>query len=399
MIARPNLRPGWFRRTAVIPALTIGLLAASSATVLAAVRPAGSAAARTAAAPALLGAGQVGSRLAVPWKKVGPGWELVQYSASTAAEPSKAGPHTLYLVDPEGGRYKLYSWAAKKIAPGLLAWSGDKTRALLGISSNELEQITLASGKTSIISLPASAQAIGYTRPDGTSLLAATVTGPYVKVARYTQQGVLERQLAKVRSNGAAVIESPDGTELVIATSAGLELVSNAGHVIRSLPVHGPAFGCYPNRYWNSGTVLAVCTPSSARPRLWLVPLSGRAPSALTPPRTSGPDLGDIGGWKLGGGLYLQALGGCGAVFIARQHANGSISVVNVPGAPADDNHIISALGSRLLVQAETGCIGSNSLLWFNPATHAEQWLIRTPHTVQGVQAVIPYYSRENPNY
>lgn len=39
--------------------------------------------------------------------------------------------------------------------------------------------------------------------------------------------------------------------------------------------------------------------------------------------------------------------------------------------------------------------MSSNSLLWFNPATHAEQWLIRTPGTAYGVTAVVPFYSRE----
>ena len=65
---------------------------------------------------------------------------------------------------------------------------------------------------------------------------------------------------------------------------------------------------------------------------------------------------------------------------------------------PADPNHVLTASGSRLLVQAPTSCIGSNSLLWFNPGTHAEQWLIRAPSNVIGVENAIPFSSRQNGN-
>jgi hypothetical protein len=60
------------------------------------------------------------------------------------------------------------------------------------------------------------------------------------------------------------------------------------------------------------------------------------------------------------------------------------------------DNHVLTAVGSRLLIQAPTSCLGSNSLLWFNPATRAEQWLIRAPVSVVGVGAALPFYSRQD---
>jgi hypothetical protein len=56
----------------------------------------------------------------------------------------------------------------------------------------------------------------------------------------------------------------------------------------------------------------------------------------------------------------------------------------------------VTALGPRLLVEAITGCGGSQSLLWFNPGTRAEQWLFKTPGNAIGVQAVVAYNSREN---
>ena len=59
---------------------------------------------------------------------------------------------------------------------------------------------------------------------------------------------------------------------------------------------------------------------------------------------------------------------------------------------------MLTAQGSRLLIQAPTSCTGSNSLLWFNPATHAEQWLIRAPGNVADVEIAVSFYSRENGN-
>ncbi|MGH3149967.1 MAG: hypothetical protein ACRDOB_04445, partial [Streptosporangiaceae bacterium] len=62
------------------------------------------------------------------------------------------------------------------------------------------------------------------------------------------------------------------------------------------------------------------------------------------------------------------------------------------------DNDVLTALGARLLIQAPTSCIGSNSLLWFDPGTGAEQWLIRAPANQIGVTVAIPFYSRQDGN-
>jgi hypothetical protein len=62
------------------------------------------------------------------------------------------------------------------------------------------------------------------------------------------------------------------------------------------------------------------------------------------------------------------------------------------------DNHVLSALGSRLLIEAPTGCMASNSLLWLNPANGAEQWLFRVPGSAIGIEAALPFYSGENGN-
>ncbi len=353
---------------------------------------------RQAAAPAgaMLAAGDVGPRSSVPWRLVGPGWVLAQYSAST---PSTARPTILYLVDPRGGRYTLYTWPASKPTPSLVAWSGDKARALFyaDYPSPQTSQLVLATGHVEDIGLPAAQDPIGYTMPDGLNLLASYIpaSGPD-EVLRYNLAG----QLQKVLVSGHdiyATVDNPDGATLAVSGDRGLELVSNLGGVIRKLPISGSGAGvCDPLRWWSSGTVLARCPSGVTAGRLWLVPASGAAPAALTPARHGGIDLGDLGAWRLPSGLYLQAAGACGSIYIGRQASNGSVTRINVPGTLNSDNFVLAANGAQLLVHARTWtgpapCGPAQSLLWFNPATRGEVWLLRAPSRANGVLAALAY--------
>ncbi|HEY2279379.1 MAG TPA: hypothetical protein VGI00_13555 [Streptosporangiaceae bacterium] len=326
---------------------------------------------------------------------VGPGWSLAQYSASTSgdATPRKAGATVVYLVGPSGYRDALYQWPAGQTNWTLLDWSGDKTRALFSGPDGEVGQLVLATGKFTRFKLPGGTEAVGYSRPDGAAILATQQVMSTDKVLRYDLTGHLEQTLASGPANSASeAIYSPDGTSLAVNGSKALEQVSNSGHVVRSLPVPGDPT-CNPVRWWNARTILASCTaPGQSAPRLWLVPVTGARPTALTPQRgASGPDLGDIGAWPLPSGLYLQALGPCGVIFIAQQTSAGAATPVNVPGATGNDNQIVTAVGPRLLVRAQTSCEPSTSLLWFNPATAAVQMLMRAPAGTAGVVADVPF--------
>jgi hypothetical protein len=123
---------------------------------------------------ALLGAGQTGTLAQVPWGQIGPGWALAEF---TTGSNQVAGPVTLYMVDPEGGIYQLYSWPATTQPWVLMAWSGDKTRALfqeVGTTQPTLHQLTIATGQMSTFTLPSSVnQVLGYTSPDGENILVA----------------------------------------------------------------------------------------------------------------------------------------------------------------------------------------------------------------------------------
>jgi hypothetical protein len=371
------------RTAAVIAVCTVGMLAGvllSGGTVAAQAAPS----AKT-SAPAR-----------IPWSNVGAGWELVQYTTISAALQSTT---TLYLVGPTGAKYALRTSRNEQF--NLVAWSGDKTRALLyDNAAGTVGQLNLMTGKLTTFAIGGQASPIGYTLPSGQNILALQSHGSSFALARYSLSGKLLKVLLRSKWAAFGDAYAPDGATLAVADSTGVQLVSNVGRVIRQFDVPGtdPGVGCWPERWWNAGTILAGCiaTSSNSEPRLWLLPVDGARPTALTPQRKAGHDLGDFDAWRLKSGLYLQSEGACGETEINRQAANGSVTPVNVPGTPNLDNVILTAVGPRLLIEPEGACRPTyDGLLWYNPATHAEQWLFRYS-PVATPPDVIPFNSTEN---
>ena len=381
------------RRGLFVALATVGAAIVAAAGVLGTNAALGTNMARGATtAGGVTGASAAATKAAVPWKSVGPGWVLDTYSTRTTA---KAAPATLYLISPAGAKYPLYTWkASKTLAPLLVTWAGNKTEALFQLYSPEntfsgYGELNLLTGKMTRIAFanPASST-LSYTLPTGQQLLGSTANGKTATVARYTRAGALVKTLVTEPSSATnglplTVRYSPSGAELGVGAPNGLLLASNAGGVLRKLPVPGTdtRIGCVPVRWWNTATILASCMPANSdTERLWLVPVSGARPSALTPvrnPAKAPHDYGDIDAWRLPSGLYLQSLGACGTLELNKQAANGSITRVTVPGM-ADSPVVVTAAGARLLVE-QFGCDGAGGqLAWYNPATKAEQWLLRS---------------------
>jgi hypothetical protein len=323
----------------------------------------------------------------VPWRSVGPGWVLGTYSTGTVSKPA---PTTLYLVSPAGAKYPLVKWPASATpAPALVAWAGDKTQALVelfaaGRGPEGYAELNLMTAAMTRVGLAPTTTPLGYTQPDGQQILGSTQIGSDVTIARYTQAGALAQAL--VTGNDLyGTAYSPDGTALAAPAPGGLQLVSNAGGVIRNLPVPGVTSKstCQPVRWWDATTVLAICDG------LWLVPSGGATPTDLTPVRKASFDLGDIDAWQLPSGLYLQSLGACGTLELNKQASNGSVTAVTVPGMTSSPI-VISASGARLLVE-QHGCHGGGQLAWFTPATGAEQWIFTA-----GAVATVAYNDPDN---
>ena len=334
----------------------------------------------------MLGAGRVGTRSQVPWQLVGPGWTLVEF---TTGSYKVARPVTLYMIDPAGGKYRMYQWAATRTPWQLVDWSGDKKRALLeqpGASRLPMHELVLATGQLTSFRVPSAADVLGYTRPDGTAILVADRG-----IVRYSRTGVMQKRLVNGSQYDAA-LSSPSGLTELVNGKLGVELVSNVGGVVRRLPVPGTdrRYGCTLVRWWTSATALVRCMSTSAA-RLWLVPISGAAPTALTPGRNGqGPDFGDLDAWRLPSGLYVQAQGACGSIFIGKQGKTGKVTIVNVAGS-SDNNVVVATAGRQMLVREFSGCFPDSSLAWFNPATGAVENVFEAPANRYGVYAVVAY--------
>ena len=348
----------------------------------------------------LLGAGQTGTRAAVPWSKVGPAWAVVMFSASQGGMgvKPKAGKATLYLVDPQGGKYSLITWPAGSAQSQwqLRDWSGDTRRALFtsgGFGTRQqVHQVQLRTGRVSTFTLPVGVEAVGYTRPDGLNVLAAKGnlygSGP---LQRYSLTGRLQATLGKVYDVSQVAYQS-GGAALAGSEANGLALISNRGGIIRRLPVPGVKYGCEPVRWWTANSILASClVPSAPGPQLWLVPASGARPKALTPARVHPTfDVGDFNAWQLSSGLYLDGYGPCGTLVIGKQPARGPEQQVTVPGAVSP--RIVTATSSSLMVERINGCSAGVSLVWYNPATGKMTVVLATHRNEVGVAGIEPYF-------
>ncbi len=374
--------------------------------------------------PHMLAAGKTGPRSAVPWSLIGPGWAIAELSTASPAANGNAGgsgTYTTYLIDPEGGRYRITS-AAGGSAPELLAWSGNARSALFGsnLSSEQpsYSLLNVASGQTAPVSFPAGVVAIGLSRPDGLAILAVGERHAKFSLQRYSLTGGFEATIARMSraqsefwpadgcTVAACALSSPDG-DFDVWGIAGheMQLVSNAGGHARKLhvPVGGGSPSCVPLTWWDNSTVLADCAvPGSPdAQRLWLVPVDGGTPAPLT--AVSGSPSGDgivSGAWRADGSVYVTttssrqcqgAPGGPSGLGIQAASQAGSSSWISIPGSTGNVSTVVAASGRRLLVLTQTGCPGTSALVWLNPRTGAETTVLGAPSSQVGVIAAVPY--------
>jgi TolB protein len=345
----------------------------------------------------------------VPWSQVGPGWMLAMWSPAVNEAPGvprPAGspapdtvPATLYLVDPAGGRYPIATFPSAS-GPQLVDWSGDGSQALFfdtGGAGSSITEVDLRSGTRTTFSVKGSSVAPRYTRPDGKALLLTLDDGRQLVRVDLAGKPQLTYPTDKLPSkfNGHYLL-TPDGTQLLLGTGSGLALMGNDGTLGKALPVPG-ATGCLPVRWWDGGakTVLANCDVAKQPAQLWLVPIDGSAPTALTAPTTgqSSHDLGHVDAWQLPAGTYVQYLGGCGAIHLGKLNPDGTVSPVSVPNVdPSHSIYVIGVHGGNLDLKAMVaGCGPAQSLLEYDPAAGTTTVLLGPPLNGGAVIYAVPY--------
>jgi hypothetical protein len=323
---------------------------------------------------------------------------------------------TLYLVDPEGGRYPITTFPppGDMAGPELVDWSGDGSHALFDAHSTPPTAISvdLHTGTQTTIPVKGDPR---YTRPDGKALLVSTdsngnvpATLTRIDLAGH-QQLTFPTELGAVGKFSGDYLESPDGTQLVLGTaggilgpSNGMAVVSNDGALGRQLPVPG-ADGCSPVRWWTSTVILARCSTAGHGSGFQLVqvPLDGGAPTALTAVNSGqgddpgfGGDFGDVDAWQLPSGTFLQSEGACGTMFLSRLTPDMHTTKVTVPGA--DSSVLVTgASGDKLVLQAKLGCGDTTSLFNYDPAANTTAVLLGPPVNGGGVTAALLYPDHE----
>jgi len=369
--------------------------------------------------PVMLPAGQTGTLSAIPWTLVGKGWTIAEVSSAQAGT-SQPGAITTYLVDPKGGRYQIQT-SSPGVTPQLLAWSGDGYNALFAAPAGTpgagatYEILSLQTGTMTPLQLPQGVTAVGFTRPDGTAIVAVKQNPDAFKLQRYTLQGSLEATIGSLpRKSGSpdwlpgcgtacGALSSPDGLTDVWGVSGDeMQLVGNAsGANVTKLTVPGST-SCVPLTWEDNTTVLASCmTAQPSASQLWLVPTGGGAPNMLTPPSGSASGDGDIvGAWQAAGTTYVtqmnfkqcpEAPSGPGGLSVVPVSGGSLQQALTVKGATNNHTSIVSAVGEKLLLLAQTSCPGTSSLLQFDPSTGVTTPVLAGQTGQVGVLAAVPF--------
>ena len=383
---------GWLRRCAAAASVSVlavaGVVAGGTGTAQAA--GTASVAAGTASAAAAVtcpGSGVTRSSAVpagswprnVPWHSVGRGWIL----ADLAASQSASGRGTLYLVSPAGHRYRL---GAAPVNATLTDWSGDGTDALFftqppgSATTGTITVLNLHTGTGTRFTVFSSDPfpELSFTRPAGKQILfqaGTTANGTSLPLQRLTLTGTrtlcYPAQFARVGGFDGQYLETATGTELVLSTQNGLELVANDGQPIRPLAIHREVGACDLLNWWSSGSVLASCDG-----QLLVYPLSGARPQRLT---SSGDAAAFLGAWHLPSGIYAEAAA-CGSTWLERLNRNGTATILNIPGA-ADAGTVrpLGTDGDQMPLLIGGGCDRQASFSfvdWYNPGAGTARTVI-----------------------
>jgi len=354
-----------------------------------------------------LPAGEQGTRQQVPWPKVGPGWFVAQWSRQrphVPGQPVKPKPVTLFLVDPAGGRYSLMTvpWSSPAAMP-LVDWSGDGQRLLLqnGASAVVLD---LRSGAISQFFVGESGGPLGFTAPDGLAVLANS-GGGHPHLERFSLTGQLQHSYPSSFGGGGrfsgSALDTPDGTRIAVSTTAGVELLTNAGQPAGFLPVSKQVNDCHLVRWWTTSELLAGCFPrkgsAMGAQQLWLVPTSGARPAPLTASPPARGDNGDLTAWPIPAGVYLTDAGACGVAYVAKLKPDHRTTPISVPGVTGGSTSVIGAYHGTLALRWNPPCGAGAELMWFSPEAGMTKPLLG-PHANGGGVAGVLAYGADDPN-
>jgi len=93
---------------------------------------------------------------------------------------------------------------------------------------------------------------------------------------------------------------------------------------------------------------------------------------------------------------FVQALGACGVIYLAKLNPDGTTSKITVPDAEGSVGVAgVGADGNHLNLQARVSCGPGQSLLDYDPATNTSTVLVGPPINGGGVANVVAYPGQE----
>lgn len=364
--------------------------------------------------PQPLTAGQQGTRTQVPWHRIGRGWLLALWSPSPPPTPVATTTVTqapvarsIFLLDPAGGRYLIADVPAT--TTGYMdAWSGDGRRAVLvdyGNTARAVGVLNLATGEVVDHFTATRGSRVTFTLPEGLALLdlstaaAPQGTGVVYTLQRDSLSGTVQvtypSTFSQVGEFTGSFLETPDGTEILMAGARGLALVRNDGSVASQFTIPG-ATTCTLPRWWAPTVALASCTTASSPgigPHLYEVPISG-APATTLTAVPAPPDLGESDAVQTTSGVYTQSIAGCGPGYLGKLNPDGSTARVTVPDTTKTYGVVLLGTdGIRLALEATVSCDPGISVVWYDPVTNTTTVVLGPAVNGGNVQNAIAYRS------
>ena len=284
--------------------------------------------------------------------------------------------------------------------PRLVDWSGDGERALINdVDSATTIIVDVQTGEQTTAPFAADDRfAPHFTLPSGEAVLLTHDNGSQPPtLERVDMSG--QRELLYPTDNlgspfSGDFLPTPDGTQLVLGLEAGSVVVmGNDGTVGRTLSVPG-VNQCSPDRWWDGETLLAHCNSNGGdQPQLWLMPLDGGAPTALTAPN---PGKGDLTAWQVPAGTFVQTAWQCSSYVLEELNTDGTTSQVTVPGTdPNRSIFVIGVSGEDLIVRAAVSCGPGEALIDYDPAANTSTVLLGPSVNGGSVTTAVGYPGQE----
>jgi hypothetical protein len=347
--------------------------------------PTSSSLAHAVAQTATLAHGTEASRDAIPWDKVDEGWNLASWADVADLSHQRSMAPTLYLLNPIGGRYKI---ATLPTGSTLALWSPDRKRAVIRAHATAagamLQEWDLTTGQLRMeFASREDSSLVGYTRPLGRALLLSHLgdVGHPPRLERVGTDGRHQQDYPTSATqvgafDQAPALYTPDGLQLVLGAQRGLVVLGNDGEIAREIPLPQGYEACIPRRWWSDRVALVVCTMlKPITHNLWLFPIGGGAPSALTR-ATDG--FGYVDAWRFSTGTMLERGSGCGPGELATLNRDGTGARLSVP-LPLGVKGRISVVGVHgdQATFLSTGCApNGRSLFSYNLVTGSTSVLL-----------------------